>query len=65
MANQGIDHAAHRDGGDPLCGNRNGLMSVSVARFETASIPCKRCAAKLEKLRAMAARRSEKKAVRS
>jgi hypothetical protein len=48
--NQGIAHAAFRDGGEPLCKRRGAHMSLSIERFLTTKFAqCKRCAAKLAK----------------
>jgi hypothetical protein len=62
--NQGITHAAFRDGGEPLCKNRNAHTSTGLDKFRTDPQPCKRCAAKLSKIDAVTAKREARLLVR-
>lgn len=51
--NQGIFHLAYRSGGDPFCKARRAHMTCTPANAEAHNYAvCKRCAAKLEKMRA-------------
>jgi hypothetical protein len=62
--NQGIIHAAHSDGGAPICKNRNAHASAAFAKFRTyGASQCKRCAAKLVKMDAVKAK-AEARAVK-
>ncbi len=56
--NQGIMHAAHRVGGEPLCRNRNAHMSTSIDKFRGEPLRCKRCQAKVEKIDSVAWRKA-------
>lgn len=61
--NRGIDHLAHRAGGRPLCNKRNAIMSSAIATVDANPdnyVVCKRCAAKLAKMREVSARRAAK-----
>jgi hypothetical protein len=64
--NQGIAHAAYRDGGFPLplCRARRAHISCEIAGFRAYPKQCKRCAAKLAKMDAASARRRQREADR-
>ena len=59
---QGIAHAALRNGGRPLCKNRNALICAAIDEFRTGNTErmCKRCAAKLQKMDEVKARSAER-----
>ncbi len=60
--NQGIMHAAHRMGGEPLCRKRNAHMSTTVENFRNEPKQCKRCVAKVLKMDAVTAKRLAREA---
>lgn len=59
--NRGIVHLAHKAGGTPFCKARRAHMSYTPAAAEAQGYPiCKRCAAKLVKMRAVAAKHADR-----
>lgn len=58
--NQGIAHISFQAGGHPFCKSMTAHIVCAVADAHTEPRLCKRCEAKLEKMRAVSAKRAAK-----